>query len=105
MESVCLRLKTTLFSRWLAAPPAVPDLEVKTTSTTISAKFVYSIPTPFNQYDVFEFQASLKSEEEITPPHFPSPSLWLSFLPTPRRSIHGFLQMEDDTQPSATYSS
>lgn len=57
MESVCLRIKTTFFSRWLALPPAVPDIEVKTTSDTVTTRFVYTQPTPFNQWDEIEFQA------------------------------------------------
>lgn len=56
MESVCLRIKSTLFSRWLALPPAVPEMDIKTTSTAVTTTFVYAQPSPFNQWDVFELQ-------------------------------------------------
>jgi hypothetical protein len=57
MTSTCLRLKQLLLSRWLAAPPALPALRLSSDSSSITAAFQYTPPTPYNAGDCFELQA------------------------------------------------
>ena len=57
MQVECLRLRSFLFSRWLAQTPAVPRLSVRTTCSSITVSFAYSPPSEYNSADSFELQA------------------------------------------------
>jgi hypothetical protein len=57
----CLRLKRLLLSHWLCEPPAVPELRVSSTHSTVVATFHYNAPTPYNVDDRFELQVRLQS--------------------------------------------
>ena len=68
MSGACLRLKQLLLSRFLAAPPAVPTLRLSSDSTSITAAFQYTPPTPYNAGDCFELQARAARSRVASPP-------------------------------------
>ena len=56
MSDQCLRLKRMFLSRWLCEPPAVPELRVSSTCSTVVATFRYDAPSTYNEDDRFELQ-------------------------------------------------
>ena len=52
----CWRLKRLLLSHWLCEPPAVPELRVSSTCSTVVATFRYDAPSTYNEDDRFELQ-------------------------------------------------